>query len=192
MEHVKSSGILLQGNAFGVSFMATLSQTVMNKAKDDIIEFDSVQHNGGGYYNVTSGTFTCPVTGVYFFFIQGYATNQNPIDITLHKDDVPIITTSTIDSEYGYGGYETGLAMTILRCKKNSKVNVKISLIGTFQKLGGKRTAFAGGLLYGSRNSFNQVMFSFLYRHHSVLSRGEKSSIGRTRLGLKTPRTDEP
>ena len=43
--------------------------------------FNSVTFNRGNYYNATTGRFTAPVTGVYYFYAFGLAGNADTSDI---------------------------------------------------------------------------------------------------------------
>ncbi|XP_062569375.1 complement C1q tumor necrosis factor-related protein 2-like [Saccostrea cucullata] len=53
----------------GVSFMATLGNDVKNPRPGIVIKFDQVIFNKGGGYSGTSGVFTTPVTGTYYFIV---------------------------------------------------------------------------------------------------------------------------
>ena len=141
------------------------------------IHFDSIIYSGGGYYNVSTRTFTCPVSGIYLFSIQAWDGLGNRfIDITLYKDDIEIITASTVDSKYGSADYETGHAVTITFCERNSRVFVRVSRMSSGVVFCPSCTTFAGMLLYGSARAKNQVLACFccvnsrggcnMYRHY--------------------------
>ena len=126
------------------------------------IQYALVTYNGGGHFDGSSSTFTCPVTGVYLFSIQLMDTyGDTDIDITLYKDNEGILTTSTADSKYPTSEYETGHALTIVHCEQNEKLNVRSTFLsGTSVPYFGQwNTKFAGGLLYGSVNTNSQVHY---------------------------------
>ena len=50
----------------------------------ETLVLNGIEHNGGGHYNNTDGTFTCPKTGIYFFTLALYGwVNENEISYDL-------------------------------------------------------------------------------------------------------------
>ncbi|XP_045028733.1 uncharacterized protein LOC123471456 [Daphnia magna] len=116
------------------------------------IPFQVERLNVGGAMNLTSGIFTAPVTGSYFFCLSGTAyisesTSRLVFTISLYMNDNPIA--------YGYADemsteyqYETFSLQSTLHLMKGDQVWLQISSIGTGVYLyGGLFTHFNGWLL---------------------------------------------
>jgi hypothetical protein len=147
-------------DSYGVSFHVLPSSSIDNLQSGDVVIFDDVRHNGGGYYNQTSGEFTCPLEGVYVFSVQVGEVNTKDVELSVYKNDANILTTTFTESKHAtISVADTGHALTICHCKNGDKVKAKVTNPATPSSIQGRpRTVFAGALLYGSRaSSTNQV-----------------------------------
>ena len=154
--------------------MASMAATHNQVAYLQYLQYASVTHNGGGHFNGSSGTFTCPVTGVYLFSIQLMdADVDKDISIALIKGSTKVLTVSTADSKQAIAGNKTGHGLTVQECLQNEQLRVKlVYTTGGFAVFGYVNTVFAGGLLYGSIDEKNQVNFfqfnlDFVRHNHS-------------------------
>lgn len=61
-----------------IAFNSVLSKTLTNVPKNHIIKFERVLVNEGNGYDPSTGKFTAPVDGVYFFSWT-YHTNRGSV-----------------------------------------------------------------------------------------------------------------
>lgn len=61
--------------AFGVRAMSNSQSSAGTDTANVILVFNQVLYNVGNHYNSTTGKFTCPVAGSYFFTFSGLYNN---------------------------------------------------------------------------------------------------------------------
>ena len=112
-------------------------------AKDDIVLFQGVRTNYGGYYEPTTSTFHCPVNGVYMFSSNVVSEINYSTRIDIMKNDVAQIgiLAYTADISTSAGG------LCITECFVGETVWIKARYSGAMDggSLGG--THFSGYLL---------------------------------------------
>lgn len=77
---IDSSGRVSMPNvpAFGARGLSNTASTGGNSGTNEILKFTNVHYNVGSHYNSSTGVFTCPLAGSYFFIFSGlYESNYN-------------------------------------------------------------------------------------------------------------------
>ncbi|XP_062620960.1 complement C1q-like protein 4 [Saccostrea cucullata] len=80
-----------------IAFNAELSLDLVNPVQGSSILFDAVRFNSGNAYNNKSGTFFCPVSGVYYFSLElssnGHRNSSHSLHAKILKNGSPISIT---------------------------------------------------------------------------------------------------
>ncbi|KAK7163452.1 hypothetical protein R3I93_007492 [Phoxinus phoxinus] len=103
-EHLKVEKIGAAWNEYEVAFAATLGHGIGPFNEAVILVYDYVFVNEGGAYNPTTGIFTAPVKGVYFFMVSAFHDSYMSMDLKLFKNEQQMVT---IYSEPQSGRYES-------------------------------------------------------------------------------------
>ncbi len=77
---IDSSGRVSMPNvpAFGARGLSNTQSNSGNSGTNEILKFSNVLYNVGSHYNSSTGVFTCPLAGSYFFIFNGlYEANYN-------------------------------------------------------------------------------------------------------------------
>ena len=93
--HAQSCGAQRQ-----VTFAASLSSPVVAEG-DGVIRYDNVQADSDPAYDASTGVFTCPTPGLYFFNLTGSCENQPDRTFNL-----AILKNGSIHQESGWGHAE--------------------------------------------------------------------------------------
>ncbi|KAK9979092.1 hypothetical protein ABG768_012537 [Culter alburnus] len=137
----------LRRNDYKVAFAATLGNIGnFGPFNTDItLVYNKVFVNEGGAYNPTTGIFTAPVKGVYFFSISGRHNSNRLMSLSLSKNGQPMVY--VINHPLG-DRYESTANSFSLTLEKGDQVYV--SLIGTSWIFNNENdlTSFAGHLLF--------------------------------------------
>ena len=114
--------------------------------------YSLVQHNIGNHYNTSSDTFTCPVAGVYAFFVnvreETFYGSWGDIQIAIAING----TRQAVTRKFNGSQSEETLKLYITRnCAANDtvKVHVWVSTSDTSLAVEGSRTTWFGGHLLG-------------------------------------------
>ncbi|XP_041030655.1 complement C1q tumor necrosis factor-related protein 1-like [Carcharodon carcharias] len=89
----------------------------------DPIVYDTVNVNFGGAYNSTTGIFTCPMCGTYFFSYSSLPGRGLQTDVALVKNKEKV---SLIHSFLPANSSQLSIKITILSLHKGDKVWVKL------------------------------------------------------------------
>jgi hypothetical protein len=110
---------------------------------NEIIKFDSVRTNVGGYYSSSTGVFTVPRPGLYMLSATVRSTDGKYLHCALLVNDVMY--------ERAFGiNYSTGSLNTVLQLRKGDRVYIKKdsqSSKSSEYMLGGHYSMFSGYLI---------------------------------------------
>ena len=132
-----------------IGFTAYMDHTVQNLGIDQILVFNKVLFNDGGWYNNGSGIFTCPENGVYLFFFEVCAQDGKQIVAKLVVNGVNEVD-GIADNEYIQTEGQ-GSNMAILRLARGMHVAVENYRWGQVTSLSSSTdrfNTFSGILLY--------------------------------------------
>ncbi|XP_033759227.1 complement C1q and tumor necrosis factor-related protein 9-like [Pecten maximus] len=132
----------------GVAFHTRLSEYFTNPGDDQPIIMADILTNEGAAFDRSTGQFTCPVSGVYVFFITAVSFQDKHIQIGLLKNGHNI--ESLVNGNSGYWGSASN--MVIVHAQEGDhiwpQVDGQIHDMGTL--LDRYYTTFSGFLLYKS------------------------------------------
>ncbi|XP_029944240.1 cerebellin 11 [Salarias fasciatus] len=130
--------------AFSVS-LANSSEVYRGPCSDKTLSFTRVFSNTGDGYDLNTGIFTAPVSGLYFFTFSTYGYNTHTTGAILLKNGVRQV--STYDSPTADGA-DSGANAAVLRLDEGDKVHLELWDDGqVFDNLNG-HTTFSGFLLF--------------------------------------------
>ncbi|KAL3858967.1 hypothetical protein ACJMK2_009212 [Sinanodonta woodiana] len=116
----------IQGIVAGhVAFSAYLSQNLSGLGPNQTIRFDRLDYNEGGVFDTTTGMFSCPASGTYFFTasILSYQGNYVETAIVLNGEEQAIIYAGNPPTSTKY---DQGSNSAIVHCDVGQKVWVKL------------------------------------------------------------------
>ena len=106
-----------------------------------IIQFGEALTNTGGFFNPDTGIFTCPVDGLYYFFITIYTDNDVDIMAAIYLDG-----NRMVDMYSSQDGGNHGVTSLVTECNMFQGVWVEcVDNSGTIR--GNRFTSFSGFLL---------------------------------------------
>ena len=110
-----------------VAFSVHLANT-QNKEfpSGTIILYDNIVTNYGGAYNQSTGSFTAPYHGLYFFTINFMSQENKASHLAIHLNDDRLCTAYA-----GNGQYDVASCSIIKELNKGDVVNVKAIHIGS-------------------------------------------------------------
>ena len=100
-----------------LAFSATLSKG-FTPAMNEIIKFDSIKTNIGGYYSPKTGVFTVPRPGLYMLSATVMSASGKHLHCVLLVNDV-------MSARLFGTNYSTGSLNTVLQLKKGDRVFIK-------------------------------------------------------------------
>ena len=105
------------------AFYATLSANVVFETDSQTIVFDNDKINEGGHYNVTTGVYTTPVSGIYQFF--AYIRSRPKANFHIRVDgSIYVNTIENYDGEAEGGDGEADGASVIVQLQAGQTVYV--------------------------------------------------------------------
>ncbi|XP_051736551.1 complement C1q-like protein 2 [Ctenopharyngodon idella] len=137
----------LRRNDYKVAFAATLGPIgdVGPFNTDITLVYKKVFVNEGGAYNPTTGIFTAPVKGVYFFSVSGRHRSNRLMDLRLIRNGQPMVY--VINHPLGER-YESTANSFSLNLEKGDHVYVRLRHNTWVFNNENDLTSFAGHLLY--------------------------------------------
>ena len=99
MKHMDKSNkrLVLGSGSGGIAFSAYLSHTITGMANGQTVKCDVTLLNDGGAYNVHTGVFTAPKSGVYFFFFAIHAWHKDTVLLVDLTVDSGVMVDASID-----------------------------------------------------------------------------------------------
>ena len=94
--------LVIGGGSGGIAFSAYLNHTISSMASGQTVKCEATLLNDGGAYNVHTGVFTVPKTGVYLFFFTIHAYHNHTfmfVDLTVdnrYMADAAVYTTENV------------------------------------------------------------------------------------------------
>ena len=114
----------------------------------EVIEFDSVQSNFGGYYSSTTYTFRCPYTGVYLFNC-GINSYESYLMCDIVKDHVLLGSAYAEHIQDETHSYPQASAIVIVQCNAGQNVWTEAQSAVPYLSVAHSRsTQFVGFLLH--------------------------------------------
>ena len=102
--------------AIGFTAFATVSR---NYGHQDVVLFDDVISDFGGYYDTNSSIFICPLNGVYGFGTSIYAGSTYFMNVRIMREKSIIVGLQVQEiPEYG----NTGATLTVSECLAGEKI----------------------------------------------------------------------
>ena len=143
----------------GPALFSVASDAITNGAVDPVI-FNQILVNDYSQYDVSSGKFTAPSSGIYYFTLSVGAAAQSPVEFMLYVNDVPF--TSIIRESTAHAGTDVigrSIMMYLNEADTVHIVNSEGKVAWSSELL---ETSFAGfkyDPAYGNKVS-KKVMFS--------------------------------
>uniref|UniRef100_A0A8B9KAS2 C1q domain-containing protein n=1 Tax=Astyanax mexicanus TaxID=7994 RepID=A0A8B9KAS2_ASTMX len=131
--------------AFSASLFGEGGQTLGGYNSEVVLKFQKVFVNIGHAYNPSTGMFTAPVRGVYYFGFSAFANGKNAMGVHLRKNGQNIV------AAYDYNNSHkdvNGANRAILLLEKGDQVNIGLwSGLSIFDSYNSVST-FSGFLLF--------------------------------------------
>ena len=130
-----------------VAVYAVVDTFPFDVQQNDVIKFGDVKTNIGGAYNPQTGIFTCPVNGVYMFFVNLRIVSHKTAEGELVRNGIPLMR--IYDSGDSYDA--AGTNMAVIHVNAGDRV---------WFKLHGRYTDGSGiaGIIDGPWTSFSAVL----------------------------------
>ena len=128
-----------------IAFNSVLSKTLTNVPKNHIIKFERVLVNEGNGYDPSTGKFTAPVDGVYFFSWT-YHTNRGSVTYLGGFLDGKLTAYGGISQQTS--AWENTSRNLVIKMKKGSQFWIQ-TYAYTAQCLAGNHTSLSGYRING-------------------------------------------
>ena len=155
---IDSSGRVTKPNQ--PSFRVTGNTNTSSDAGTVLFSATSGQgkHNIGGHYSTSTGKFTAPVSGVYFFasrvLWEGVGDSDDGLHMNLYINSTSIQAAGRLAGEsangnYGYGGYVETQLSTSVYMSANDNVYIRWSVSGSIRPHNSSTWCSFSGYLLG-------------------------------------------
>ena len=125
-----------------IGFTAFMTESVSYEIGDVVI-FDSVESNIGGFYNEKASVFVCPNNGMYIFSLS-VTCEMLQINADLMIDDNAFVTVRCHNDHYSQGN-----VVAVTECYSNQKVWAQVTYAGSLAGNSTDRyTSFSGFLSF--------------------------------------------
>ncbi|KAL6484331.1 hypothetical protein MHYP_G00063760, partial [Metynnis hypsauchen] len=109
--------------AFSASLLGEGGQTIGGHSSEVTLAFRKVFINIGNAYNPSTGMFTAPVKGVYYFGFSAFANGRNSMGVHLCKNGQQIVATYDYNSTHKD---VNGANRAILQLEKGDQVYITL------------------------------------------------------------------
>ncbi|XP_059211069.1 complement C1q-like protein 3 [Centropristis striata] len=89
--------------------------------------YGEVQTNIGNAYSPTTGVFTAPVAGVYYFSIFYHSASTNPTQLELLKNTEAVLMTHDFAGQYGADRADNGGNAVFVQLQPGDQVSVRMN-----------------------------------------------------------------
>jgi hypothetical protein len=137
---ILSSGTTVSKNP--ITFSAT--RTAGNISGPATVVWNSVKNNVGNAYNSSTGIFTAPVNGVYFFSFYGMNNNGGTFWLQLQKNNADMGINPYVVSS---GQYDGNHGSVILELVANDQIKIVSPSTTTLYAEGNAHNGFSGYLI---------------------------------------------
>ncbi|KAF7709165.1 complement C1q-like protein 4 [Silurus meridionalis] len=133
--------------AFSASLIGHGGQTLGGYSTEEILKFQKVFTNVGGAYSSTTGKFTTPVKGVYYFSFTAFANGKSSMGVHLRKNGEQIVAIYDYNSNHKD---VNGANRSVLMLEKGDEVYIGLwSSLYIFDSYNSVST-FSGFLIFPS------------------------------------------
>ena len=121
--------------------------------QDNVIKFQTVQHNVGSHYSTSTGRFTAPVNGFYVFHYAGFGYNGGQIaagytvGVALRRNGTTYVM-FVYDYNNGASGYPSSTGTVGLYLTANDYVDIYTTSQGQYADASDMYTHWSGYLLH--------------------------------------------
>ncbi|XP_070569228.1 complement C1q tumor necrosis factor-related protein 2-like [Ptychodera flava] len=175
-----------------VAFSAVLTSGTGKVSSETTVIYDKIYSNVGNNYSLSTGKFTCPVNGVYFFTISGMTDEKNDLRACLMKnqDKLPCLWVTKDGNE----NYISVSNSVIIDLQEGDVVWVKLYSNYALFTDNDEGSTFAGYLLhenskYGLTVASDNLHIKLIEDSCVFLSQAEKSGTVLRALTMKLQRT---
>lgn len=112
--------------------------------RQQTVVFDKVSLNEGNAYDKTSGIFTAPFDGIYFFIWTTLSSHDKYFLSEIVRNGQPIALNWTDGRGVGGHGSDSSTSHAIIKMKKGDKVWIRVHVIWGQYVKGGTWCSFSG------------------------------------------------
>ena len=141
---IASSGAVVAKNPIAFSASRTAG-TLVQTGTNTTIVWNSLRLNAGGAYSNSTGIFTAPVNGVYFFSWFGMNNNGGIFACELHKNGVTTLTNPFASSASGQYAGNSGSG--VLELAAGDQVTIVLAPNCSMYAVGNAHNGFSGFLI---------------------------------------------
>ncbi|XP_077998033.1 uncharacterized protein LOC144451134 [Glandiceps talaboti] len=131
-----------------VAFSVARTSSTGQASGHEVIVYDKVYSNDGNGYNTSTGKFTCPVSGMYYFMISALQHNSYNLHVCLMKNTTQLPCIHVRNS----GGRQYGAASNsvIIDVDQGDEIWARLYSGYAVYSSGYEFTTFTGYLLYSN------------------------------------------
>lgn len=138
---ISSTGAVAAKNPIAFS----VSRTAGNLSGPVTVVYDFVRSNLGNAYNTSTGIFTAPITGAYFFAWFGMNNNGGTFAFELHKNGATTLTNPFATS--ASGTYAGNAGSSVLNLTAGDQITTFIPSGCSLYSVGNAHNGFSGFLI---------------------------------------------
>ncbi|XP_077997738.1 uncharacterized protein LOC144450869 [Glandiceps talaboti] len=131
-----------------VAFSVVKTSSIGRVSSHTVIVYDKVYSNDGNGYSTSTGKFTCPVSGMYYFTISAMRYSSSELFVCLMKNTtrLPCVWINNT-SDWAYGGVSNSV---IIDVDQGDEIWVRLHSNTAVYSNNNEYTTFTGYLLYSN------------------------------------------